>query len=242
MRTVVATGMWGQAWERYGQDFAETFARFWPSEVELIVYSDRWDFTLPRGKLRNLHTIPGYDPWMARFAGDPVARGKEKAPHADWKPGDIKGGYSWSHDAVKWAPQAMIPADVARGLSDPVILAWIDADVITTGPVPTDWVDKVIGPYHGAYLGRRDAHSEIGFWAVRLPAGRVLVERFAGLYLNAGFLSARQSHSAYIWDMARKALPELEMRDLSPGGFGHVFPTSILATCLEHRKGHLKPA
>lgn len=240
MRTIVCTGIWGSAWERYGRDFAESFARFWPEDVELVAYTDRTDFTLPRGELRQLSTIGGHDEFLTRFRADPVANGRQKAPHADWKPGDVRSGYSWSHDAVKWFRQGLIPEAVARTLQIPAILCWLDADVITTAPVPENWIDGLIGEAHGAYLGR-DVHSEIGFWAVRLPRCDFMVAAFSWLYRSGAFLGQKQSHSAYIWDVARE-FADVNMRNLTPGASGHVFPLSPLAACLEHRKGHLKPA
>lgn len=231
--------MWGEAWERYGKDFAETFAEHWPDDVELVVYADR-DLPLPRGTLRPLTSVPGLTEFMASYGHNEFATGRRKSAHADWKPGDIKSGYSWSHDAVKWAPQGMIPDAAAEHITGSEILCWIDADVITTSPVPKGWIETIIGEHDGAYLGRCDSHSEIGFWTVRLPLGLHMVERFADIYRTGAFLSEKQSHSAFIWDVARKS-SGLDMLDLSPGGSGHVFASSPLSAHLEHRKGHLKP-
>ncbi len=261
MRTVVCTGMWGTAWERYGREFVETFARHWPAEVELVVYTDRTDFTLPRGDLRQLSDIPGYLEFLARWGDDPVARGRKGGPNAVWKPGYEARGYSWCHDAVKWFPQALIPDDVCRRLGkeyvwvgenevEPIIVCWLDADVVTRAAVPAEWLNDLIGPSHDcAYLGRVDSHSEIGFWAVRLPAGLDVVEDFAWLYTGhpvrrdpAKFIEQRETHSAFIWDVARAGAWDVRFRNLTPEGSGHVFRSSALAPYLEHFKGALKPA
>lgn len=238
MRTIVVTGMWGEAWEWYGRDFAKSFAEHWPAEVELVVYADR-DLPLKRGEVRPLSGIPGHDAFLATYGDNPFATGRKKAAHADWKQGDIRKGYSWSHDAVKWFRQGLIPDDAAARLEGQAILCWLDADVITTSPVPTDWLDGLIGDHDGAYLGRVDSHSEIGLWAVRMPQGPGLTVWFANMYLTGAFLAERQSHSAFIWDRARER-SGLDMLNLTPEGAGHVFRSSPLAPYLEHRKGHLK--
>lgn len=239
MKTLVATGMWGDAFERYGFEFAESFARFWPSDVGLVIYTDRDRLPVPRGEVRKLSDIPGYQAFLDRYSTDPYAAGKAKAPHAGWKPKDIENGYSWSHDAVKWFPQGLIPAHAAEGLGE-AVFCWLDADVITTQPIPANWLDRVIGAAAGAYLGRVDSHSEIGFWAVRLPKGREITDEFARIYTSGGFQNEAQSHSAFIWDVARERTG-LKLKNLTPNGSGHVFRTSILGRYLEHRKGALKP-
>ena len=71
MRTIVVTGLWGAAWDRYGRTFAESFARYWPADVELVeairsllpasvkiraLGRYNYSLTIPRGagsKLRN---------------------------------------------------------------------------------------------------------------------------------------------------------------------------------------------
>jgi hypothetical protein len=243
MRTIVVTGMWNGAWERYGRQFAESFAANWPAEVELVIYTDRTSFALPRGEIRPLQAIRDYNKFMSVHSANPVACGRQETPHAPWKEKDRRRGYSWSHDAVKWAPQGIIPDEAAKLIEGDAILCWLDADVITTAPVPANWLDNLIGEFDGAYLGRVNSHSEIGFWAVRMSdAARLLTRRFATAYLSGQFLSFRQSHSAYIWDVARRGLPELVLRDLTPGGVDHVFATSPLSPFLTHRKGALKAA
>lgn len=241
MRALVCTGLWGTAWERYGERFAETFARRWPESVELVVYSDR-DLPLPRGELRRLADIPGYLEFMARHGGDPVANGRLPGKAAVWKGGDLKHGYSWSHDAVKWAPQAFIPWAACRSGHAPDILCWLDGDTETLADVPEGWLDELIGDHDGAYLGRIDSHSEIGFWAVRpqrSPAAGLIAE-FAAIYTSGEFLNLRESHSAFVWDEARRRDARLRMRNLTPQGSGHVFRASPLAPFLEHYKGGLK--
>lgn len=239
MRTVVVTGMWGDAWERYGFEFAETFAKHWPQDVELVIYTDRPSLPVTRGEVRQLGDVPGYATFLDRYSSDVYATGRAKAMHAGWKPKDIANGYSWSHDAVKWFPQGLIPADAARDIRGEAVLCWLDADVITTRAITPDWLNDIIGGANGAYLGRVDSHSEIGFWAVRLPRGLEMVETFSRIYTSGGFQKEAQSHSAFIWDLARER-SGLRLRDLSPNGSGHVFRVSALAKFLEHRKGALK--
>lgn len=49
MKTTVISLMWGNAWERYGRNFVDTFDKFWPRSIEMVVVSDR-PLELPRGR------------------------------------------------------------------------------------------------------------------------------------------------------------------------------------------------
>ncbi len=232
----VVTCCWGVAPETYGRQFVESFAKFWPKSHELVVYADR-PMPLPRGEWRDLMEIDGLAAFQARHADNPTAHGKQKAE--GWRVRDLQSGYSFRHDAAKWAYQAMTPSAAADGLVEDDILVWLDADTVTTSPVPEKWIETLLDDKDVAYLGREGSHSEIGFMAFRMLPGRQIVDRFADIYRTDEVFKLTETHSAFVFDVARveAGLPE---HNLNPGGKGHVWPTSALAEYTKHLKGNRK--
>lgn len=235
--TVTACSLvWGTAWERYGKTFVSSFARYWPVSNELVVVSDR-HLAINRGVSLPLQAIPGVDAFRRRWADIPKAAGREIAgAKVD------ENGYSWRHDALKWMPQAMAPMAALDELKDGDIFVWLDADVETTKPVPNGWVQDLIGICDVACLQRDGTHSEIGFYALRMNSRtRLLLEKFAMFYRTDKVFELREWHSAFVFDRCLESIPGLVVRNLNPGGKGHVFPTSPLSQCLVHHKGKRKP-
>lgn len=158
-----------------------------------------------------------------------------------WKDRERAAGYSFRTDAFKFWKQILIPEAAARGLADGDILVWIDADVQTTAPVPAEFVPTLLGSSNLCFLGREPKHSEIGFWAVRLnPQTRAFLTAIAEVYRSDAFLTLPQWHSAFVWDHVRRGTG-LSERNLSPGGSGHVWPTTALGRFMRHDKGDRKP-
>lgn len=235
-RTTVVTLMWGNAWERYGERFAATFHAHWPKDIGLLVVSDR-ALPLPRGRVVPLSDVRGLAEFHARWKGDRRANGFLPPPaKVDEK------GYSWRHDAVKWAPQGMAPHAVLPHFADGDLLVWLDADVVTFADVPADLLERLIGGADISFLGRAPKHSEIGYWSVRVsPDTRRFIARMADLYRSDVVFSLKQWHSAYVLDHAR-AESKLRERDLTPGGRGHVWFASELGRYSDHLKGKRKDA
>jgi len=241
--TTVITSMWGTAYERYGARFLESAAKFWAPDVRLIVMSDGM---VPRSAVsrpgdRLLDMPPDWGKFRARHADNPAANGRAVSPK--WKPKDRVLGYNWRFDAVKWCAQAFVPEAAAALLPDGELMVWLDADVVTFAPLAASLFEDLVGDADGAYLGRGQKHSEIGFWAVRLsPQTRNMIALFARLYRDDQVFALKETHSAFVWDEARRACERdgLRMRDLTPGGRGHVYPNSPLGKYLDHCKGQRK--
>lgn len=235
MTVRVCTLMWGNAWERYGNDFCSSFNKFWPGHVELVVVTDR-NLPMLRGRQIDLHSLTGYRTFLDRNGANPQARGYEI--------NDAKvdaDGYAWKFDACKWMPQGLAPAAAAQGLEHGDILIWLDADVETTSRVPADWAEQLIGAHDVAVLQRPPTHSEIGFIGMRMNARTdALLETFAGLYTSDGVFELDEWHSAFVFDRAAETVPGLRIRNLNPVGRGHVWPASPLAAHTVHKKGKRK--
>lgn len=232
MKTRVITLMWGTAWDRYGRKFYNTFRHHWPREMELVIFTDQ---RLPIRMATQLPLGDDTDAFRKRWAKDRRANGYEHGGKVDAK------GQNWRFDAVKWAPQGIVPKYALDGMEDGDILCWLDADVETTAPVAEDWVERLLKGKDLALLKRENQHSEIGFWAIRVSAKtRALVQKFSDLYTTGDVFRLGEWHSAYVFDRAVAAVPSLTIRNLCPGKRGYVFEVSPLAECLVHKKGKRK--
>ena len=235
----------------------ESFNEFWPKEVELVAYTEE-SVPMPRGKCRSLWTIPGAQSFVDRHKDNPRARGL--APLKQWSTKDRtrfenKGVAAWKWDAFKWFRQCMIPEHASLGMDNGDVLCWLDGDVISFKPVPDQFVERLLGNSDLVYLGRARHRnvdpdkigldsSEIGFWAVRLNATtRSFLAAFANAYRQDTVFALHEWHSAYVFDVTRRqiaALTRMRMRDLTPGGSGHVWFRSELGRYLDHLKGDRK--
>ncbi|MHB1086137.1 MAG: hypothetical protein ACYCZ0_00120 [Minisyncoccota bacterium] len=237
MKIRAFTLCYGNAWERYGEIFANSFAKFWPEQVELVVVADR-KLPLPRGRVADLLAVPGVTEFRHRWKNDDRANGRK--PPAGAKVDD--NGYSWRMDAVKWMPQAMAPLAVLDGMYDGDILVWFDADVETIAPVAMGWVPELLGDGDVACLQRGRVHTEIGFYAVRISARtRSFLRRFANFYATDDVFKLKQWHSAFVFDRALEEDDGIKVTNLNPdGGKGHVWVQSALQELTIHRKGKRK--
>jgi hypothetical protein len=235
--TTIITLMWGDAWDRYGKNFAESLDRYWPKDVDLVVVSDR-DLPLPRGCVVSLDLANGLAEFRSRWREDRKATGFDSG----FRKVDGRG-YSWRHDAVKWAPQAFAPEVATADLLDGELAVWFDADVLTHKEVPEGWVDGIIGDADLCHLGRRNASSELGFWAVRLsPLTRSFLGMFANAYRSDRVFRFAEQHSGFVFDQCLPDLIEagVAVKNLTAGMHGHVWPDTILGKYTAHLKGRRK--
>ncbi len=237
MKERVFTLMWGSAWSRYGQKFAESFREYWPRKVELVIVTDR---TLPIGWATQvrLTDVPGYVDFMVKHRKDSLANGMG---HRRRKSSNSYG-HSWKHDAVKWGPQGLCAVAGLEGLEDGDLLCWLDADVETTNTVPRHWISVLLEGHDLACLQRPGQHPEIGFWAARItPDTRAIIHRFAAFYISGEVFNLRQWHSAFVFGEALHSSPALKIHDLNSRHLtGHVWPYTALAAYTQHNKGKLK--
>ncbi len=271
MALTVCTGMWGPKRATYEAIFSAAFERFWPSDVRLAVFTDdvakaekklvqaacggagtlgpkngQRGSSVRSATYGSLHDCHGWREFVLRHQDEPAVNGRRLNHPRPWKPKDLQVGYNFRFDAVRFAGQAFIPEAVAHGMLDGEVLCWLDADVVAHKPVPAGFVESLVDGADGAYLGRAPKHSEIGFWAVRLNEHtRALLMAFADAYRTDALLTLREWHSAFVWDDTRRwaeGAERVQLRNLTPGGSGHVWHQSPLRLYLDHLKGDRKAA
>ncbi len=244
MKLTVCTGWTPEGWISYGRKFWESFARFWPRSVDLLVYGE--DGRTPSGggpnmRMLPLTEIPDLVAFRERWKGDARANGREVLP--TWKPARRTAGYNFKFDAWKFAPQGFIPWE-AFSVSRSEFLIWLDGDVITHAPVTESMItsllpeDKDIG-----FLGRGDKHPDIAFQIYRRgPIAEAFIEDFAAMYDSDDLFDLKEWHSAYVWKYCLDRRWAKWGHDITPGGEGHVWHESPLAQWGDHLKGKRKDA
>lgn len=244
MRIVVCSGFSPAGYKQYGKEFLASFDKFWPEEVELLVYCEE-EVEVSRNGFMNLSDCRGVEDFIHRHSDDSEANGrKQTARTVNWKPKDSLKGYSYKYDAVKFSRQCFIPeqAAIETQLMDDDILVWLDADVMTFDKIPDRFIQKLLGTNDLCYLGRGNMHSEIGFWAVKIGYHtRKFLRTFANIYRSDDVFNFDEWHSAFIWDKCREGLePNLKVKNLTPNGSGHVWFQSPLAKFTDHLKGDFR--
>ena len=238
MMVTVVTGWSPQGYEDYGRRFLETFHRYWPKEIDLLVYGEE-TVSLPRGRFISLSSVATIDSFLLRHKDNAAVHGTE--PNAAWKPKDRIRGYNFRFDAYKFCKMAMIPYHAVLLMKDKSThLVWMDADVVTLKTIPKGFVQSLLPRNKSVtFLGRRNYHSETGFVVFRIPEAIKLVCAWHDTYAYDKFLKLPEWHSAYIFDYCL-AKSTVESLNLTPAGQGHVFVQSPLNEYMDHLKGPRK--
>lgn len=246
----VCTGWNAKGWDEYGKRFAETFDRYWPPEVRLLVIGEE-PRTLPNAsgrwyEFRPLSSIPDCTAFLSRHTG-PEFSGRLQLPGQYWKQKAIERGYYWKFDARKFCRQCFIPLEAWRWSQPGDFVCWLDGDVFTHSKVPQRAIEQLMPTWrHIAYLGRGDKHPEIGFQLYRVGTPTyAFLKAWADLYATDAVFSIGEWHSAFAWqhclDLIAKVQPGVA-HNLTPHGTGHVWHQSPLAAWTDHLKGDRKGA
>jgi hypothetical protein len=242
MTVIVCTGFAPAGYREYGINFLDTFNKFWPKSVELVVYTEQ-SIPMPRGACRSLWDCDGARDFHNRHNDDGRRRGTIPIP--GWREKDKTVGYAWRFDAAKFYKQCLIPYDASKTLLQDDILVWLDADIITFAYVPENFIPGIMDGADLAFLGRGVYHSEIGFWAVRVgKQSRIMLQNLAEMYTMDKFIELPEHHSAFIFDHVRKRaeIEGMRVKNLTPhsrrGQYGnHIWLSSPLAKYTDHLKG-----
>jgi len=236
LRRAVVTTFSATGYYDYAKRFIETFARFWPSDVSLNVYSEvpLDPPGMPNVRIVNmLAACPDLVEFKARHVSDPRAHGILAG-----------GGEDYRFNAVKFCHKVFALTHAALNI-DADILYWIDADGHTFAPVTHGFLDTLLpdGCYT-SYLGRRNMHSECGFMAfdLRHAQNRSFMEFWREIYAEDLIFQLPEWHDSYVYDVARKfyeqkdLIASFDLRASAPDDH-HPFVNSPLGTCLDHLIG-----
>src|SRR3990167_7367974 len=233
MPTVV-TSFTDSCYKRYAKAFVDSFHRYWPKNVNLVVYYEGQN---PQDGWRFIDEVRGVDEWMDAIRPFSLMTGK------------VADKYNINFDAGM-VRKAFIEAHAARTFGGKVV--WIDSDVVTFDDVPENFIDFTLpDDKMCCYLGRDWLYTESGY--IGFNYDHPACEEFLQLYLNVftswAIFSQKGWHDCYGFDAARRVLiknsPDAagyfnDMAAHLPPGVMHPFANSVLSTVMDHRKGSRK--
>lgn len=218
----------------YGLDMVRSVARYWPTDVDLVVYADA-PLALPAGELRLTTDLPDWVACRRRWRTDGRVQGRLDPKTANGK------RYSYRWDAYRFAVKAFTWRDAARRMGRGVLM-WLDGDTVTTARVPDGWPEALLGDADVAYLGRGTMHPETGYVGFRLPEAAPLLEWCAEAYASEAFRALPGWTDCHVLRAGLQAVP-VRARDLTSHryvGISHIWPVSPLAPYVTHHKGKNK--
>lgn len=249
MKYTVITTFHQAGLELYGQKMIDTFERYWPDNVNLVVYAENCNpqFSKPNVEITQLLEVSKEcRRFVKRHRNNPEAHGG-LGPHNQGKWSEKKS-FKWH--AVRFCYKVFSVHHAVNNIDSDWII-WLDADSCTHSAVTLNWLQKVCPDSHDfSYLGRTDRyHSECG-WVGYRKAGNHAVDfanRFAKMYIEDEIFNYKEWHDSFIWDIVRREFQDRGARfhDLNPepdtkGLAGHPFINSELGLCLDHMKGERK--
>lgn len=235
MTTTVVSGFNPSGYEEYGKSFIRTFDRHWPHDIKLVVYVEEPIKT--SHTQRSVLDVPGCREFIE---GHTDAQSNGKQPVPGWREKDVRHGYAWRYDAVRFCRQLFIPEHASSFMSDGDVLVWLDGDVVTFADVPAGLIENMIGDYDLIYMGRDVMAPELGFWAVKLkPNTRLFLSNLAECYRTESVFKLREWHSGFVFDHALnrfKTSGLINAKSLT-SGHGHVWFQSDIGRYTDHLKG-----
>jgi predicted O-methyltransferase YrrM len=221
--------------EQYGRSAISSFLQHWPSEVDLVVYSEGFDLE-PAQRIRSIslnEAAPRLVTFKNHYSKQPMAAGHTKT------------GYDYNFDAVRFAHK-MFAMFAAAGTLETDYLVWLDGDVVTQADVPESFIPRIMQGVFAAYLGRKGMHSETGFlcFDLRHPEAKPFFETMERIYLTGELFKLNAWHDCEVFDVTRtvfEAQGKIRTRDLSADlETLDPFSESCLSAYMSHFKGQPK--
>lgn len=236
MKIAVLTTFPNEMYEVYGKEMIQSFVKFWPEEVPLLVQLDDETLYAQVGPLARPQDAIAFG-WEKEHAAF-VERNKGKDHSTNYR----KQAVRFCHKvfAIKRAVDAISKQKASGGKDVPRYLIWMDADVITTRKVTLEDIEKCL-PKEGdavAYLGRKDwDHSECGWLAFDLDnGGEKIVDLVYAAYKTDSVFGLEQWHDSWVWDFAM--IGRSDVTNLTKDKPGQdIWPHSPMAAWSRHYKG-----
>lgn len=220
--------------KRGGKEFVETFKRFWPKSVELIIY---YEGDILRDDDENVkwhwyEEIEEWGTWEKRLSHWPVMTGQMSG-----------GAYNVQTDARHWR-KAFMEYHAVKRFGGKVF--WCDSDAITFDHVPEDFLDSILpDDKMCCYLGRKNFYSETGFigWNADHPLTQHFFKAYLDFFRTGAIFACPSWHDCMGFDQVREMIkrPDLFV-DLAADLPENMHPwiNSVLGKYTDHQKGNRK--
>lgn len=241
MKTAVVTTFANQHFEIYAKEMLQSFVKYWPTEIPLMVQlDDDLLFHQVDKMLRSQDAIAiGREKEHANF----IERNKDKDDPQNYRKQPVR--FCHKVFAIKRSLDAVEKQKAAGGDDTPRYLIWLDADVITQRAVTLEEIRECL-PKEGdavSYMGRKDwDHSECGWLAFDLhhPKAILLLNAIFNEYISNGVLDWEQQHDSFIFDrmFTKEGLWPDGGTNLTKKATGRdVWPQSPMGKWSVHHKG-----
>ena len=226
-----------EGYERFGQEFMESFRRHWPKETKLWIFAEGCN---PAGCdriiVRDLHEdATDLVEFKQRHANNPGARG-------------IFGEtYQYMLDSVRWSHRIFALREAALR-SDADILVNIDADIVCFRDMPMEFLatlmpsDADIG-----FMPRKNMYSECSFvlYNLRNPLVRKFITDHTDYYTHDRIFQLVRWTDCHAFDAmvaAHRMAGSLKFYNLNEGvpDSMHPFVNGPLGSYMDHLKGGRK--
>lgn len=240
MQTTIVTGFSAGGFREYGKRFMQSFDAHHNGYL-LHVYTQ--SVPLLGGYAAKISQFPqdgiaGLAEFLDKCADTPEVQGREG--NGQWKPKEVKAGYSYRFDAHKFCKMVYTMAAAAHRIGTGYMI-WLDGDTVVRQTIPADMAEQTLpGDCDYAYLGREPKHTETGYLVFRLPEALPVLDAWVEFYESGSFLEQKEWHSAYLFDRAREKCPDVKGHNLTPGGRGHVIHKCDVGLVFDHKKGKRK--
>ena len=231
MTYAVVTTFSPLGYEVYGRRMLESFARYWPEDIEIYVYYEgtRPHDAHPRAQWRSLDNDKDRAAFMAAHKDHPT---------------------SYRLQPVKFSHKVFAVTSAPR---DTDWLIWLDGDIETIAPVTHDFLESVTPEgVLASYLGRKWwNHTETGFVAYRLnEMGKSFLDDLRRMYRTGRILQLEEKHDCAAFDELRERYEKIGYKfndlgkDYRPPKITleslNVMEHSVLAPYLWHNKGNAR--
>ncbi|MEZ2221640.1 hypothetical protein [Rhizobium sp. RCC_161_2] len=245
LKHVVVTTFHEKGYRDYGKKCIETFLKYWPKDISLVVYAENVHVEEKDDRLQifdHNETLPRLLEFRKDFAENPLANGVRLSTNS------LERDYRW--DAVRFSNKVFAVTDaIRRYRTSADQLIWLDADTLTHSEIPRNLIDRIAprGNQLAAYLNRK-IYPECGWVGYNLHHREILtfVERFESTYSSGYFLALKESHDSFVfWKIVQQMKQDKEASFKFLGSNrtkSHVFINSVLGGYMDHLKGDRKAA
>lgn len=234
MKYAVCTSFNDEGYELYGKKFLESFFKHWPKDVELHVF---YEGSRPKESgpvYHNLMEDGDLKKFLFVWGKNPQANGIVEVKNG-------KAMVNYRFQAVKFAKKVF--AVTSRSRPDADWWIWLDADVVTTNNVTTEFLESVCPDgFAVSYLGRLEwPHSECGWVAYSKRYEDGFLKQFREIYTSGQVFFFREWHDSFIFDALRTKFQANGnwFYNLSPEakGLNDAWNHSPLCKYMKHNKG-----
>ena len=239
MNIEVFTTFHEQGWKRYAERMVKTFDKFWPDDIKLTLYCEKFQPFIESNRIiiKDIFEVcPAIKLYLKQY----------NTPKANGIRNDKR---DFKYDAIKFCYKVFAQCNMIRNSKADKII-FIDADTLTFDKPPIEKLDKLL-PNNKlcAYIGRpnnkRLPFAETGFimYNLKHPNIQEFADVFENLYSSGKLFDLEYQIDCFVFDTARNETENkynVSSIDIT-GEFGlgkkHPFINSILGTFMDHLKG-----